>query len=561
MVEKARMSSNRMNQGSPHFRRAAVSSHRLVMLPCLLVIVAHWHCAERVLAQQSPVNDDNAAQQLYIKGRDLLRSNQEEQGLMCLRQAASNGLARAQYDLAAISLDPKAKGSRVEGLRWCLEASRQKMPEARLLLVDTLREDDPRKYLDEARPWLLSLAEMGEKHFQFKAALWLFYGIGGSRDYKEAFVWIAKAADSEAPSAVVPGVIYFQGYLYENGLGNAQDYPAAARAYWLAASHGEVNAAFRLGLLLDHGQGLPEDAESARELCRQAANLGLDRAQFQLARMLSNGRGGVTNLAEAFAWLMKSARQGFSPAQTQLGITCERGLLGQERDPAEAIAWYGLAARAGHRAARIRANNLEDSLSAAARAAAEKRSRELANSNIRPPSAGPRLVSTNLLPERLKENLPTVSSTSTESGGRPRTVFEARLRQTTGITSDFLRDDLHAGKLQYYCEELQKVVWDSAVQTLTTLYERPGGSRQPLPDRLEIILSFRLSSDGHIDDVDIVETNVDDLTAGAFVAALFKVSPLPKWIPSLRAEMSDDYQDLLMAFGRQSQMKIQRQEP
>ena len=105
------------------------------------------------------------------------------------------------------------------------------------------------------------------------------------------------------------------------------------------------------------------------------------------------------------------------------------------------------------------------------------------------------------------------------------------------------------------------MVWDSAVQTLTTLYERRGGSRQPLPDRLEIILSFRLSSDGHIDDVDIVETSVDDLTAGAFVAALFRVSPLPKWIPSLRAEMSDDHQDLLMAFGRQSQMKIQREEP
>jgi hypothetical protein len=74
---------------------------------------------------------------------------------------------------------------------------------------------------------------------------------------------------------------------------------------------------------------------------------------------------------------------------------------------------------------------------------------------------------------------------------------------------------------------------------------------------VEIILSFRLLSSGRIDDVDIVETNADVLTAGAFVDALFRVSPMRSWTPSLRAETSDEYQDLLMAFGPVSKSKIQ----
>ena len=76
------------------------------------------------------------------------------------------------------------------------------------------------------------------------------------------------------------------------------------------------------------------------------------------------------------------------------------------------------------------------------------------------------------------------------------------------------------------------------------------------PEDLEIILSYRLLSDGRVEDVELVETNLERRAAGLFVAALEDSSPTSRWTPRLRAELTDDYQDLLLAFGRKSVLRI-----
>ena len=77
-----------------------------------------------------------------------------------------------------------------------------------------------------------------------------------------------------------------------------------------------------------------------------------------------------------------------------------------------------------------------------------------------------------------------------------------------------------------------------------------GGVVQSKQPDLDIILSYRLLSDGRVEDVEVVDTNLEERAAGLFVAALEDSSPTPRWTPRLRAELSEDYQDLLLAFGR-----------
>jgi uncharacterized protein len=57
-------------------------------------------------------------------------------------------------------------------------------------------------------------------------------GLGGARDYAQAFVWLQKAAEGGDASAM--GEV---GVLYETGLGVAQDYAKACEWYRCRENH------------------------------------------------------------------------------------------------------------------------------------------------------------------------------------------------------------------------------------------------------------------------------------------------------------------------------------
>jgi hypothetical protein len=110
--------------------------------------------------------------------------------------------------------------------------------------------------------------------------------------------------------------------------------------------------------------------------------------------------------------------------------------------------------------------------------------------------------------------------------------------------------------MKTYLEGLQEAVRrrveDRLVERAARDYTLPNAKL----DQLEIILAYRLCSDGGVEDVDVINTNLDADTANAFVRALIEAAPLPRWTPGLRAELSGDFQDLLLAFGRKSVMRI-----
>jgi hypothetical protein len=97
-------------------------------------------------------------------------------------------------------------------------------------------------------------------------------------DYGLAMKWYRKAADQKDDTAENN-----IGYLYENGLGVAQDYSQAASWYQMAAATGYARAEFHLGNLYDLGHGVPHDAAKARELMQKAADGRDDEASRWLS--------------------------------------------------------------------------------------------------------------------------------------------------------------------------------------------------------------------------------------------------------------------------------------
>ena len=165
----------------------------------------------------------------------------------------------------------------------------------------------------------------------------------------------------------------------------------------------------------------------------------------------------------------------------------------------------------------------------------------------------------NLLPEGIATNRSELlRPTETAPSSRPRRLSEAglaRAAETNEVRMEH-RDDLQTGLIKVYLDDLQDRVRKLVNERLSKLAEKNLFEVQNQPAEMEIILSYRLLSDGHIEDVEVLDTNLGETTSGLFVTALQDSSPTPRWTPRLRAELNEDYQDLLLAFGRKSVLRI-----
>jgi hypothetical protein len=372
-----------------------------------------------------------------------------------------------------------------------------------------------------------------------------------------AFHWLATANQNEAFSRQTPQCPFMVGYLLENGYATNQDYVAAAQLYWQAAEFGWPYAVFRLALLIERGQGIAQDSETARVLYTRAAELGIAEAAYRLG-LLSNAKAfDPESRQEAFNWFFRAATNGFSMAQTKVGLSFEQDWFNRGRDPIEALAWYQIAAAHGNRGARIKAENLERSLSATQRSDSDIRASRIRSCIIEPtPKAQP---GEPLLPANVIEKKSELFRTTDPGNAhRPRTLAEARLaiaKTSSGVAAGG-RDDLQNGAMKVYLQELQSAVRGLAIQRLADRAKKELSGGTPLPEEIEIILAYRLCSDGRVEDVEVVDTNLDDVSAATFTAAMESVLPGPRWTPRLRAELSEEYQDLLLAFGKQSVQRI-----
>jgi TPR repeat protein len=114
-----------------------------------------------------------------------------------------------------------------------------------------------------------------------------------------------------------------------------------------AATKGNAEAMYFLGLLYEEGKGVAVDQTKAAEWFRSAAEKGHADAMNHYALLLEK-----TNAAEAVQWHRKSAESGDLHGMNNLADAYYRG-AGVQKDLQQAAAWYRKAAGKGHSGAML----------------------------------------------------------------------------------------------------------------------------------------------------------------------------------------------------------------
>ena len=91
---------------------------------------------------------------------------------------------------------------------------------------------------------------------------------------------------------------------------DAGDYATALREWRPLAEQGHANAQYNLGLMYRDGEGAPQDNAEAMKWFRLAANHGEASAQLNLGVMYATGKGVPQNLVLAYHWFNLAAAQG-----------------------------------------------------------------------------------------------------------------------------------------------------------------------------------------------------------------------------------------------------------
>jgi TPR repeat protein len=169
------------------------------------------------------------------------------------------------------------------------------------------------------------------------------------------------------------------------GWAHAQTEPPPARLYEMAtdgnsvafehltalAEAGNAEAQLNLGWLYDDGWVVPQNSPFAVQLFTKAAEQGLADAQFWLGWMYDIGEGVRQDSSRAVTWFRKAADQGDRDAQHNLGLKYRDG-IGVPKNPVAAYVWLSLAASQGERFAEKSRNDLQESMTPAQIAEAQK---------------------------------------------------------------------------------------------------------------------------------------------------------------------------------------------
>lgn len=250
---------------------------------------------------------------------------------------------------------------------------------------NTPRTESPR--LSGTARHYLRLAEQGDAEAQQRLGRLYDRGSEGlPQDNERAVYWYRKAALQNHVFAQ-----YHLGWMYEHGRGVPRDrdqarfwYEKAAGAGFQnaakrllelesqvqdlasrlarlrqAASQGDAEAQYRLGLHFEQGDDCPRDDEQATLWFRKSAEQGHVKAQLAMGRLSDYGKGVSPDHAQAAVWYRRAAEQGNTEAQYVLGWKYAQG-QGLPQDENLALEWYRKAAAQGHGLAQKRLKALEE---------------------------------------------------------------------------------------------------------------------------------------------------------------------------------------------------------
>jgi TPR repeat protein len=154
-----------------------------------------------------------------------------------------------------------------------------------------------------------------------------------AKAYSEALPLLLRAGNAGKSEGA-----FYLGYMYDEGLGVAQDYALARKWYEQAATAGHPSAFHNLGLIYGAGHGVPADYTIALEWYRKAAAAGNASAMQAVGRYYEQGLSVVADKAAALTWYKKSAVRGETRAVQALERLGETDAVNWAKaDPAEAL--------------------------------------------------------------------------------------------------------------------------------------------------------------------------------------------------------------------------------
>lgn len=153
------------------------------------------------------------------------------------------------------------------------------------------------------------------------------------------------------------------------------DYATAMRGLRQLADQGDDNAQYNLGIMYFEGHGVPKNDAEAVKWYRLAANQGNAAAQYNLGVIYAEGYGVPQDYAEAAKLYRLSADQGDALAQSNLGFMYSDG-KGVSQNYVRAHMWFNLSAARGDQIAKNNRDLVEQRMTAAQIAEAQKLARE-----------------------------------------------------------------------------------------------------------------------------------------------------------------------------------------
>jgi len=205
----------------------------------------------------------------------------------------------------------------------------------------------------DGQKWLRAAADKGHARAQDRVGLLYALGKGVKQDYKEAQRWYAMAEKANLPLARFHlGLLEWQGALAPRSLEKAYAWgEKAAEGLTAAADKGDVEAQLALAWMFQEGMGKAQDHPKAIDLYQEAAESEYAPAEFQLAVVFRDGRAGDKNPAEASKLFQRAAEHGYAEAQVGFGELFDE-YTGKKaagpKDFGRAKQWYEKAAEQGH---------------------------------------------------------------------------------------------------------------------------------------------------------------------------------------------------------------------
>ena len=168
------------------------------------------------------------------------------------------------------------------------------------------------------------------------------------RNFAEAVGWYRLAATDGDPEAQ-----YALGIMYSEGRGVPVDLARASDYLLQAAASGKLEAMYRLALLHFENHAGAIDDKTALDLLTRAADSGLADAQFELGELLFKGDGLPKDPVAGNRRLLSAAQLGHIGAQVEYAIHLFNG-DGVAKNEADAAAWFERAAAMGNPVAQNR---------------------------------------------------------------------------------------------------------------------------------------------------------------------------------------------------------------